>query len=317
MKILHTPVLLEESLELLAPISAPSFMVDATLGEGGHSYAFLSRFPALRILGIDADLDILTRARNRLAEFGERISFYNGWSQDYFAHFNYSNPRPDSILIDLGVSVFHYEESGRGFSFRKDEKLDMRIDPKKGESAAELIGRLSEKELADLIYNNADERYSRRIARAIVLARGEKNIETSAELAEIVRGAVPAAYRKGFLHPATKTFQALRIAVNRELARLPLLLDSALAVLNVGGRLGLITFHSLEDRLVKNFFRERARDCICPPTMPICKCGGEREVQILTRKAIRASEEEKSLNPPSRSAQLRVIEKKRERRISA
>jgi 16S rRNA (cytosine1402-N4)-methyltransferase len=185
----------------------------------------------------------------------------------------------------------------------------MRIDTSGGDTAADLIASLPETELADLIYNNAEERYSRRIARAIVENRSRGAITGSAALAEIVSRAVPGEYRRGRSHPATRTFQALRIAVNGELARLLELLGSALNALKIGGRLGVISFHSLEDRGVKNFFREKNRECTCPPETPICRCAGHRFVNLLTRKAVAPGAEEARKNPPSRSAKLRVVEK--------
>jgi len=308
-EIVHTPVLLEETIAYLAPRGDGELMVDGTLGEGGHSYEFLARFPNLRIIGVDADADIQKIARERLAPFGDRIHFYNGWSHDFFADLPADIKRPDTILLDLGVSVFHYERSGRGFSFRKDEALDMRIDPTMGRSAAELIAALPEKDLADLIFRNAEERFSRRIARSIVEARAKGRIETTAALASIVESSVPAAYRRGLIHPATRTFQALRIAVNGELDRLGELLEAALRVLEPGGRIGVVTFHSLEDRIVKNFFREKNKDCTCPPEAPICTCEGRRALAILTRKAVAPTDDEIMRNPPSRSAKLRVAEK--------
>jgi 16S rRNA (cytosine1402-N4)-methyltransferase len=306
--IAHIPVLLEETLRYLAPRGEGEFMVDATLGEGGHSQAFLSRFGDLSILGIDADRGALEKARERLGEFGGRMRFFNGWAQDYFGSLPPEGERPDTILIDLGISMYHYEESGRGFSFRKDEPLDMRIDPSRGETAAELLARLPERDLADLLYRNAEERYSRRIARAIVERRSRGAISGSAELADLVSRAVPADYRRGRTHPATKSFQALRVAVNRELLRLLELLEGALGALKAGGRMGVISFNSLEDRGVKNFFRDRNKVCICPPETPICRCGGRR-VKLLTRKAVAPGPEEVRGNPPSRSAKLRVVEK--------
>ena len=309
MEVVHTPVLLEETIKYLAPRQAGELMIDATVGEGGHLYAFLSQFPELKGIGIDADPEILEVARQRLGVFGERVQFYSGWSHDFFAEYPGTYKRPDTILMDLGVSLFHYEKSGRGFSFRYDENLDMRIDTSSGLSAAELIRRLSEKELADLLYTNGGERYSRRIARAIGEAKAAGAITSSAVLAEIVERAVPPVYRHGPMHPATRTFMALRIAVNGELSRLPDLLEAAFRILEPGGRLGVISFHSLEDRIVKNFFREKNRDCICPPQAPICKCGGQRELTILTRKGLQATEEELRKNPPSRSARFRAAEK--------
>lgn len=309
MDIVHTPVLLEECLAYLAPRRENELMIDATLGEGGHSYAFLTRFPTLRIVGVDADPKIQAVARERLAVFGDRIHFYNGWSQEFFADLPGEIKRPDTILIDLGISLFHYERSGRGFSFRGDEPLDMRIDPSSPVSAADLVASLPEADLADLLYRNAEERFSRRIARAIVAARGSGRIETAGALAAIVASAIPGAYRRHPIHPATRTFQALRIAVNGELDRLLGLLEAALRSLESGGRLGVISFHSLEDRIVKNFFREKNKSCTCPPEAPICTCDGRRTVTILTKKAVGPTVAEERSNPPSRSAKLRVVEK--------
>ena len=309
MEVIHTPVLLEETVKYLAPRKTNELMVDATVGEGGHSYSFLNQFKELRAICIDADPAILEVARKRLEPFGERVQFYNGWSHDFFAEYPGVYKRPDTILMDLGVSLYHYENSGRGFSFRYDEKLDMRIDNSSGIGAAEIIQRLSEKDLADLFYNNGGERYSRRIARAIGEAKNSGSVSSSAVLAEIIESSVPPAYRHGPFHPATKTFQALRIAVNGELSRLADLLEAAFRTLEPGGRFGVISFHSLEDKIVKNFFREKNRDCICPVEAPICKCGGQRELTILTKKGISPGEEEVRKNPPSRSARFRAAEK--------
>jgi 16S rRNA (cytosine1402-N4)-methyltransferase len=309
MEIVHTPVLPEETVQFLAPRSGGELMVDATLGEGGHSYAFLSRFPDLHIIGIDADSEIQKIARERLKEFGERIHFYTGWSQTFFAEFSpVGQKRPDTILVDLGISLFHYEKGNRGFSFRKDEALDMRLDTSTGTSAADLVAGLSEKDLADLLYQNAEERYSRRIAKVLVEARKQGTITTTGALAELVERAVPASYRHGPIHPATRTFQALRSAVTGELSRLPDLLEGSLKALEPGGRLGVISFHSLEDRIVKNFFREKNKDCTCPPEAPICRCKG-RVVNILTRKGVVPGAAEIQKNSASRSARLRVVEK--------
>jgi 16S rRNA (cytosine1402-N4)-methyltransferase len=309
MEIVHTPALLAECLEYLAPRMPGELMVDATMGEGGHSYAFLSRFPDLQIIGVDADRSIQEVSKARLAEFGGRVRFYAGWSQEFFAEYPAELKRPDTVLADLGVSLFHYEKSGRGFSFRANEQLDMRLDVSAGVSAAQLLARLPEKDLADLLYTNAGERYSRRIARAIGAERQRGTITTTTALASLVEQAVPASYRRGPIHPATRTFQALRIACNGELARLPDLLEGALRVLEPGGRLGIISFHSLEDRIVKNFFRMKNKNCTCPPEAPICRCAGRRSVNILTRKGITPADAEIARNPPSRSARLRVVEK--------
>ena len=303
----HKPVLEEELIRYLGPRKEAELMIDATQGEGGHSFAFLSQFPDLQIIGLDADPEIQGIARERLKEFEGRLQFFSGWAEDFFLQYPASQRQPDTILIDLGISLFHYEKSGRGFSFRRDEKLDMRINPYLGQSAADLITRLSEKDLADLIYANGEEHYSRRIAREIVKARKQGPISSSKVLAGIVEHALPSSYRS--VHGATKTFMALRIAVNEELSRLPELLKAALRVLRTGGRMGVISFHSLEDRIVKNFFRKKNRDCICPPEEPICRCERKRIVNFLTKKGIVPGEEEIKMNPPSRSARLRIIEK--------
>jgi 16S rRNA (cytosine1402-N4)-methyltransferase len=304
--IVHVPVLLEQVLHYLAPRGGNELLIDATVGEGGHSYEFLSRFPDLSVVGVDADPTIQAVARERLAGFGERMRFYTGWSQDFFAGYPADLKRPDTVLIDLGVSLFHYEKSGRGFSFSAAEKLDMRINPTEGFSAAQILAQRPEKEIADILYSNAGERYSRRIAKAIAQ---ERPISTAAALSELVKRAVPASYRHGPIHPATKTFMALRIEANRELERLPELLEGALKVLKPGGRLGVISFHSLEDRAVKNFFKMKNRSCVCPPEQAVCSCSGLRLVNILTPKGVTADEDEIKRNPPSRSARLRVAEK--------
>jgi 16S rRNA (cytosine1402-N4)-methyltransferase len=311
MEVIHTPVLLEETIQYLAPRTPGEYMIDATLGEGGHTAEFLARFDTLRVTGVDADGRIQKQAKQRLAPYAGRMSFYNCWAEEFFADYPPELPAPDTILFDLGISLYHYEASGRGFSFMRDEYLDMRLDSisTRGKTAATLIAELSEKDFADLLYNNAEERYSRRISAAVQNAKKHGSVTTTKALADIVSAAVPAAYRYGPIHPATKTFQALRMAVNNEADKLPGLLESAFGVLKSGGRMGVISFHSGEDRTVKNFFREKGRDCTCPPEAPICRCGGIRRANILTRKPVLAGEEECRNNPPSRSARLRAVEK--------
>ena len=313
MEIVHTPVLLQECLHYLSPEGEPfsekPFMIDSTLGEGGHSNAFLAKFANLRVMGLDADSSIQSRAKERLACYGDRMQFFNGWFNDFYENYPAELPAPDLILFDLGISVYHYEKSGRGFSFMRDESLDMRLNPDTGKSAADLVNEMSEKDLADMIYLYAEEKYSRRIAQAIVQARNGGNIVSSKALADIIYNAVPAKYRHEKIHPATRTFQALRIAVNSELNRLPKALQKAFDVLACGGKMGVITFHSLEDRIVKNYFRNLARECVCPPEFPKCVCGGKPCAQILTRKPVSASKEELDMNSPSRSAKLRVVRK--------
>ncbi|MDR2517322.1 MAG: 16S rRNA (cytosine(1402)-N(4))-methyltransferase RsmH [Spirochaetaceae bacterium] len=309
MEIIHTPVLLEETLSLLAPEAADEWMVDATVGEGGHSFAFLSRFPGLRVTGIDVDREILAVARERLAVFAGRVRFHAGWSGDFFAETrNEAGEKPGRILIDLGISSFHYEKGRRGFSFRRDEELDMRLDPRYGESAGSLLRRLSERDLADLLYRYGGERFSRRIARLVAGERRRAPVFSSVSFAELVSRAVPPAFRRGPIHPATRSFQALRIAVNGELEKLPALLEDALAALKPGGRLGVISFHSGEDRVVKNCFREKSRDSRRAAETPI-KEKGEAAFRLVTPKPVVPGEDERRKNPPSRSAKLRVIEK--------
>ena len=306
-------VLLEETMEYLAPRGKDELMIDATMGEGNFSRAMLSRYPDLSVVGVDIDPAIQAVAREQLAEFGSRVQFVTGWAQDFFAAYPAALRRPNTVIADLGISLYHYQKSGRGFSFSADEPVDMRLDATSGFSAAELLMRMSEKDIADTLYKNAGERYSRRIARAIVQERRQGTAATAAfstaALSELIQRAVPASYRHGPIHPATRTFMALRIEVNRELARLPELLEGALDVLSPGGRLGVISFHSAEDRIVKDFFREKGKDCTCPPQAPVCVCSGRRKVNILTRKGVTAGEAEVKRNPPSRSARLRVAEK--------
>ena len=316
MEIVHTPVLLNECLEYLSPVGETfeknAFMIDSTLGEGGHSNAFLSKFPNLHILGLDRDKDIQSRARERLSVYGGRMEFFNGWFNDFYKNYPADKEKPDIILFDLGISVYHYEKSGRGFSFRYDEPLDMRLNAESGESAADICNNMREEELANLIYLYSDEKYSRRIARAICGERKSQKIESSKQLADIIYNSVPGNYRHGAIHPATRTFQALRIAVNSELRRLPEALHAAFNDLKVGGKMGVITFHSLEDRIVKNYFRNLGKKCVCPPEQAQCTCGGTPCAEILTRKPVEPSSEEIKTNSPSRSAKLRVVRKLRD-----
>jgi 16S rRNA (cytosine1402-N4)-methyltransferase len=309
MKIVHTPVLLEEIFEYLIPSGGGGLFIDATLGEGGHTEYFLTRNAKITIAGIDADESIMNIARGRLEPFGDRVRFFQMWFNQFFINYPKDLPRPNGILFDLGISSFHYEKSERGFSFGRDEKLDMRLGKGLEISAADIVNEYPEDELADIIFEYGEERLSRRIAAKIAAVRESEPISSSSQLAKIISGAVPPSYRYGRIHPATRTFQALRIAVNGELVRLEQTLESALSVLAVGGRMAVIAFHSLEDRIVKRFFREKNKSCTCPPEWPMCKCEGTRIVDILTRKPLRPSDEEVENNAPSRSARLRVVEK--------
>ena len=316
LEIVHTPVLLNECLSYLSPVGEPfessAYLIDSTLGEGGHSFNFLSKYPTLKVKGLDADSIIQARAKERLSPFGERMSFYNGWFNDFYRNFPEGEERPNLILFDLGISVFHYERSGRGFSFRHDEVLDMRLNSETRESAADIVNRMEEEKMANMIYLYSDEKYSRRIASEICRVRETQKIESTKQLADIIYNAVPTKYRHGNIHPATRTFQALRIKVNSELSRLPEAIHDAFNVLAPGGKLGVITFHSLEDRIVKNYFRNLGKQCVCPPEVPICNCGGTPCAEILTRKPVEPTEEEIKNNSPSRSAKLRVVRKLRD-----
>ena len=293
----HRPVLLEEVISLLAPDQAaerPSraqILVDATLGEGGHSDCFLQRFPDLTVVGVDADPVMLSRARARLASHGERVEYVNAWFDDYFAH---CDIEPDRVLLDLGISMYHFSLSGRGFSFKSDEPLDMRLDPSNGTSADDLVNGLDESKLADLIYQLSEERLSRRIASAICRERGTSPIRTAKQLADLIWRTSPPSYRYGRIHPATRTFQALRIAVNGELDRVRRVIPEVLSRLRSAGRLGIISFHSLEDRVVKHMFRDAATD---------------GQFRVITKKPVVPSDEESASNPAARSAKFRVIER--------
>lgn len=305
-----------EVLELLAP-ERGGLLIDATLGMGGHSELLLNRSATVRVLGLDRDAESLVMAKTRLARFGERFAAEHS---DYRRIKSVCGERGiesvAGILADLGISSYQLDTPDRGFSFRagrageieKDSPLDMRMDRSEGVTAAELVNRLSERELADLIWNYGEEPASRRIARRIVQERAKAPIVTTAQLAELV---IRAVRQKGFwrIHPATRTFQALRIAVNRELEGLAEFVADAVDLLEPDGRLAIMTFHSLEDRLIKQAFRFQAGQCQCPPSRPQCECGAVRRVEILTRKALRPQEEEIAINPRARSAKLRACRK--------
>jgi len=293
--ILHTPVMLAEILELFDMLGkADALVLDCTLGAGGHAEALLSRSPALCYVGIDADPEARERSAARLGTFRDRLDIRAGYFDEVLASWASmpSFDKPDFILFDLGVSTHHYLDSGRGFSFANDETLDMRFSPDADTSAADLVNRLKESDLADVIYNYGEERYSRRIARAIVEARKNAPIRTSGALASIVTGAVPSQYRHGRIHPATRTFQALRIKVNNELEREEKGLSLAARILAPGGILAVISFHSLEDRIAKLLCREYGRN---------------RGWQDIYKTPRIPTEEECSANPPSRSAKLRAL----------
>ena len=287
-----------EVLSFLDPGEREALMVDCTLGEGGHTSLFLQRYPNLRIIGLDRDSRIMEKAKTRMAPYGDRFQAMNIWFDQFWK--SYEGPKVDYILFDLGISVFHYEESGRGFSFKRQEKLDMRLNIDGELDASDVVNDYDETALANLIFNYGEERYSRRIAAAICRYRQSKRIEYTNELADIIWDAVPNEYRHRRIHPATKTFQALRIEVNGELDRIEPALEGALSALKPGGRIAVITFHSLEDRPVKWFFKNH-----------------ENILEILTKKPVCPTEKECETNPPSRSAKLRVVEKLQKERDPA
>lgn len=306
----HRSVLLEESMRLLNTQSGGLF-VDATLGLGGHTEAILVSSRDTHVIGIDQDAAAITIAKDRLARFGSRVNLFQAnFSEirDIVAQANMGSP--DGILADLGVSSLQFDSESRGFSFRFNAPLDMRMNADSNEpTAANLLATLNEEDLANLIYRYGEERASRKIARWIIERRESgKPVKTTLELAELVKRAVRRS-PKDKIHPATRTFQALRIAVNHELEILEKFVTDSVEILKNNGILSVITFHSLEDRIVKHAFQRLAGKCICPPRIPQCVCGAVAKVEILTRKPILPGEAELLENPRSRSAKLRACRK--------
>ena len=301
----HRPVLYKETIQYLAP-SSPKRYLDCTAGAGGHSEGILSESsPDGELLALDLDPLAVELTRQRLSPFGHRAQvIQTSYLQSAEILQKYGWQGVDGIVTDLGVSSMQLDQSERGFSFRHDGLLDMRFDPTQGQTAADLVNNLEETDLADIIWRYGEERFSRRIARAILRARP---LSTTGQLAQVVRNAIGRTGEKQ--DPATRTFQALRIAVNDELKTVEQAIPSLIALLNQYGRLAVISFHSLEDRLVKQAFKRESSDCICPPEQPFCTCGHKASVRILTSKPIIASTDEIEINPRSRSAKLRVAEK--------
>lgn len=300
----HEPVLYQEVLATLAPRAGGRYL-DGTLGLGGHAWGLLTASsPDGTLLALDQDPTAIGFARRRLAPFGDRVTIVRANFVEMAAVAAGRGPF-DGILLDVGLSSLQLADEARGFSFHADSPLDMRMDPDGPQRAADLVNTLDERSLADLIYRYGDERRSRRIARAIVSRRP---FSSARELGETIAAAVGRG-RKDRIHPATRTFQALRIAVNDELGVLERVLPDALSLLRPGGRLAVISFHSLEDRIVKNHFRNEATDCLCPPKLLTCVCGHQATVVLVTRKPIRPGEDEIRRNPRARSARLRVAER--------
>lgn len=302
----HIPVLLDEVLKGLNLHPGQRY-IDGTLGAGGHAEAILQAIaPDGQVLGLDADPVALNSARQRLAPYNDRVHLVNAnFSQLATIAHSYDFVPVHGILLDLGLSSMQLGDAERGFSFQNEGPLDMRYDPSGPITAADLVNNLSQSELADLLYRFGEERRSRSIARAIVAARP---VRSTRELADVVARAV-GGRRGARIHPATRTFQALRIAVNDELGTLSSALSEAMTLLAPGGRLAVISFHSLEDRIVKNYFVQESKDCICPPEQLICTCGHQATLRIITRKPIIASSDEINVNPRARSAKLRVAER--------
>jgi len=305
----HIPVLLEEVLKLLR-CERPGLYFDCTVGAGGHASAILASSPDNRVIGIDWDNQAIETARENLKEFGDRITFIR---EDYSSIGsildNMNINEADGFLFDLGLSSMQVDSPERGFSFRQDSPLDMRMDTRKETTAAELVNDLDAAELVKIIKEFGEERWARRIVSAIVRERSRAAITTTGQLADIVCSAIPHSYRPERIHPATKTFQALRIAVNRELDYIDKAIKDAIMHLKKGCSICVISFHSLEDRIVKQTFRRMEKGCICPPRIPYCICGLKKEITILTRKPIRPSSTEIINNPRSGSARLRAAEK--------
>ena len=305
----HRPVLLEETMKLLAPERGGLF-VDCTVGLGGHSEAILKSSPDSRVIGMDLDPAALAYSRQRLAPFGDRFRAFQANFRAINAVLQQADERdPNGVLADLGVSSMQFDSPERGFSFRFDAPLDMRMDPGTGATAADLLQQLPESEIARIIFEFGEERHSRRIARRIVERREQgQPITTTTELADLVRHAA-GGHKRQQIHPATRTFQALRIAVNNELEGLGEFVESAVDLLIPDGRFAGISFHSLEDRILKRELKRLSGHCECPPRMPVCSWGARKVVEVLTRRPVAPGAGEIDENPRARSAKLRACRK--------
>ena len=305
----HVSVLLQECLDGLN-IKPEGIYVDGTLGGGGHSGQIARQLTTGRLIGIDRDPVALQAAGQRLEPYKDRVTLVHSNFCDMAQVLrDLEIPGVDGILLDLGVSSPQLDDSQRGFSYMADAPLDMRMNSGDSLSAHEVVNTWPQEELKRILYTYGEERYAPQIASAICRRRAEKPIETTLELVEIIRGAMPPAALREKQHPAKRSFQAIRIAVNDELGAVEKIMKDAVELLNPGGRLAIITFHSLEDRIVKTGMNDAARGCTCPPSFPVCVCGKKPKVKIISRKPITATEEELEANPRSRSAKLRVCEK--------
>lgn len=306
----HNPVMLAEILDFLRPEPGQTFM-DCTLGGGGHSLEIAKRIiPDGKIIGIDQDSDALHAAAQNLSAYKENVILERGNFSDIAKIAEKLQlTSVDGVLMDLGVSSYQLETPERGFSFRFDAPLDMRMDRSQKVTAEELVNSLPERSLTDLIFKYGEERWAKRIAKFIIESRSRGRIQTTGELVDIIKAAVPVGARAENIHPATRTFQALRIEVNQELQVLQSGLDAAIELLASNGRIAVLSYHSLEDRIVKDTFARQAGRCTCPHGLPICVCDSKKRVRILTRKPVLPTEAEIDDNPRSRSAKLRVAEK--------
>ena len=305
----HVSVLLEACLEGLA-IRPDGIYVDGTLGGAGHSSRIAARLTTGRLIGIDRDPTALRAAGERLAPFGDRVTLVHGnFCQISEILRDLKIDGVDGILLDLGVSSPQLDDGSRGFSYMSDAPLDMRMDTGDSLTAYTVVNTWPEEELRHILFEYGEERYAARIAGAICRRRAEQPVRTTLELVDVIRSALPAAALREKQHPAKRSFQAIRIAVNDELGAVRQVMEDAIPALNPGGRLAVITFHSLEDRIVKNAMAAAARGCTCPPEFPVCVCGNKPKVKLITRKPVTASAEELAANPRSRSAKLRVCQK--------
>ena len=310
MDALHISVLLHECIDNLN-IRPDGIYVDGTLGMGGHSEQIAARLTTGKLIGIDRDETAIERAGARLAPFGDRVQLVHGNFRDAAAILDRLGiDAVDGMLFDLGVSSPQLDESERGFSYMHDAPLDMRMDATDGLSAWNVVNEWPEGELKRILYEYGEERYAPRIAGAIVRARAQQPIATTMELVDVIRSAMPGAALREKQHPAKRSFQAIRIAVNDELGAVSRMMQAAVGRLNPGGRLAVITFHSLEDRIVKQTFRQLQNPCTCPPRAPVCTCGKKPLGRVLAGGAIKPSAQEVASNPRARSAKLRVFEKR-------
>ena len=309
MEFKHISVLFEETLEHLN-LKPNAIWADGTLGGGGHSHGILSRTEGGMLIGIDQDSDAISAAKERLYAFDGRTAFVNkNFSQIKEILHSLGIDKIDGAVLDLGVSSYQLDNAERGFSYMHDSRLDMRMNRQNSLDAWKVVNEYTKEELTKIFYDYGEEKWSKRIAEFIDEKRKTKPIETTFELVDVIKAAIPKGAREEGSHPAKRVFQAIRIEVNGELRILKQAISDFIDVLNPGGRLAVITFHSLEDRIVKQTFKEHAAGCICPKEFPVCVCGKKREIKIITNKPVLPSKEELEVNSRSKSAKLRVAEK--------